>query len=253
MEISSDAHEAPPELEDALDRIDQAKDNYVSLVHEMNEFLYNYVKGMVKGQDPVTGDFKLQIRHPRESIVKGRPRILVGQIVENLRSALDYMVFQLSTLHVPDLNERKPQFVISDSEKDFKRQARTHLRYLTDEQRSFVEQIQPYHGNGMLALLGQLAIVGKHRHLLSIQSITGFDIYFAEMAKKHEFEGYFVYPVEQQHAIFARPKGEGTVVLMEAYDAMPTLKSMIEHTADIVRVSYCFFEERPLELKILKA
>ena len=73
------------------------------------------------------------------------------------------------------------------------------------------------------------------------------------MAKKHEFEGYFVYPVEQQHAIFARPKGEGTVVLMEAYDAMPTLKSMIEHTADIVRVSYCFFEERPLELKILKA
>ena len=252
MQISPDAHEAPPELEDALGRIDQAKDNYVSLVHEMNEFLYDYVKGMVKGLDLVTGHFNMQLRHPKESIVKGRPRILVVQIVENLRSALDYMVFQLSTQNVSDLNERVPQFVIADSEEDFERKAKTCLRYLTDEQRSFVERIQPYQGNGRLALLGKLAIAGKHRHLLSIRDNTGFDIYFSEMAKKHEYEGYFVYPVEQQKAIFAKPRGEGSIVLMETYDAMPTLKSMIEHTDEIVRVSYCFFEGRPLELNILK-
>ena len=40
---------------------------------------------------------------------------------------------------------------------------------------------------------------------------------------------------------------------METYDAMPTLISMIKHTADIVRISYCFFEGRPLKLNILKA
>ena len=250
--MSPDAHHAPPQLDDALARIDQAKDNYVSLVREMQDFLYNHIKGMLKGFDPETEAFRMQLRHPKESIVTGRPRVLVAQIVENLRNALDYMVFQLSQLNEPGLNHRVPQFVIADSEEDFERQAKSRLRYLTDEQRSFVEQIQPYHGNTMLALLGNMAIAGKHRHLLSIQDRTGFDIYFAEIEKKDQFEGYFVYPVEKGHAVFARPKGEGAVLLMEKYDAMPALKSMIEHTVEIVRISYCFFEGRPLVLNIVK-
>ena len=41
--------ETPPELEDATARIEQAKHNYVSLAEELNRFLYDYVKGMVKG------------------------------------------------------------------------------------------------------------------------------------------------------------------------------------------------------------
>ena len=73
------------------------------------------------------------------------------------------------------------------------------------------------------------------------------------MTKKDEFKNYFVYPSEKGHAIFARPKGKGIVVLMEKYDAMPTLKDMIEHTADIVRVSFCFFQGRPLNLTIVPA
>ena len=209
MQISPDAHDAPPELEDALGRIDQAKDNYVSLVHEINEFLYDFVKGMVKGYDPVTEDLDLQLRHPNENIVKGRPRTLVVQIVENLRSALDYMVFQLSTQNVSDLNERVPQFLIAESEEDFERKAKTHLRYLTVEQRSFVERIQPYHGNGVLGLLGKLAIAGKHRHLLSIRDNTGFNIYYSEMAKKHEYEGYFVYPSDSRERYLRNRREKG--------------------------------------------
>ena len=152
------------------------------------------------------------------------------------------MIFELSVLNEPDLKERVPQFVIADSESEFEHQAKNRLRYLTDEQKSFVEQIQPYNGNGMLALLGKLAGLGKHRRLLSIRDNTGFDIYLAEISKKGEYRDCFVYPVERGHAIFARPKGKAIVVLMEKYDAIPTLKAMIEHTADIVRVSYCFFE-----------
>ena len=153
MNACPDMHEAPPELEDALARIDQAKENYISLAREMDEFLYNYVKGMVKGLDRKTGNFVLQLRRPKESNVRGKPRVLVTQIVENLRTALDYMIFELSVLNERELNERLPQFVVADSESDFERQAKRRLRYLTDEQKSFVEQIQPYRGNGMLALL----------------------------------------------------------------------------------------------------
>ena len=252
MRSAPDIHETPPELEDATARIEQAKHNYVSLAEELNRFLYDYVKGMVKGFDRESGNFVLQLRHPMESNVKGRSRVLVSQIVENLRTALDYMIFQLSILNEPHLNERLPQFVIAETEPDFQRHAKTRLRYLNDEQKSFVEQIQPYRGNKMLTLLGKMTNAGKHRRLLSIQERTGFDIYFAEMEKRDEYKDWFVYPAEKGCAVFARPKGPGTVLLMDRYDAMPTLKDMIGHAEDILRVSFCFFQGRPLELKIVR-
>ena len=252
MTRPSKNHKTPPELEDAKARIEQAKDNYVSLDEELNTFLYDYVKGMIKGFDQKSGNFVMQLRHPKENIIRGRPRVLVSQITENLRTALDYMIFQLSVLNEPHLNERVPQFVIAETEPNFELQARKCLRYLTNEQRRFVEQLQPYHGNNMLALLGKMANAGKHRRLLSIEDRTGFDIYFADMEKKDEYKDCFVYPEEKGAAVFAKPKGAGTVLLMNRYDAMPTLKGMIEHAQNIVWVSFCFFEGRPLDLKILK-
>ena len=49
MTAHPDGHEAPAELADALARIDQAKRDYFSLAREMDVFLYEYVRGMVKG------------------------------------------------------------------------------------------------------------------------------------------------------------------------------------------------------------
>ena len=252
MIVSQDTHDPPPQLVDALARLDQAKENYVSLARELNEFLYDYVKGMVNSQPDENGNFRLTLRHPKESNVRGRSVVLVSQIVENLRTALDYMIFELSLLNEPDLNERVPQFVIADSGFDFERDAKTRLRHLTTEQKSFVEQLQPYNGNWMLALLGELAIQGKHRRLLSLRDNTGLDIYFAEITKREDYRDCFVYPMEEGNAVFAKPKGNPVFLLTEEYDAMPTLKTMIEHTADIVRVSYCFFQGRPLELTIIR-
>ena len=194
----------------------------------------------------------MQIQHPKESNIRGRPRVLVSQIAENLRTALDYIIFQMSMLNEADLNERLPQFVIANSPANFESQANKCLRYLTDEQRVFVERLQPYHGNGMLALLGEMTNAGKHSRLLSIEDRTGFDIYFSEMEKRDEYEVCFVYPAERGAAVFARPKGPGVVVLMNRYAAMPTLKDMIEHVQDVVGISFCFFQGRALDLRILK-
>ena len=52
----TEMHEGPPELEDAVARVDQAKENYTSLANEIHCFLHDYIKGMVKGLDPVTGN-----------------------------------------------------------------------------------------------------------------------------------------------------------------------------------------------------
>ena len=41
--------------------------------------------------------------HPKEGNVRGRPRVLVSHIAENMRTALDYMVFELSASNRPEL------------------------------------------------------------------------------------------------------------------------------------------------------
>ena len=53
------------------------------------------------------------------------------------------MIFELSVLNEPNLNERVPQFVIADSESEFDRQAKNRLRYLTDEQKSLLNRYSP--------------------------------------------------------------------------------------------------------------
>ena len=102
--------------------------------------------------------------------------------------------------------------------------------------------LQPYHGDNLLALLAKIANTGKHRRLLTVQDRTGFDIYFAKITENDECRGCFVYPMEKGMAIFARPKGDGTVLLMNEYSAMPLLNAMIEHTTGILRAFYCFLE-----------
>lgn len=241
----------PPELADAMARIEQAKQDYVRFVQGIDVFLYNYVRGMVKGFDSDSGGFVLRFRHPKESNITGTPRVLVAQIVEHLRTALDYMVFALSEMNDPQLNDRTPQFVIAATESEFMRQI-PRLRYLTTEQRdAFVEPIQPYNGNEMLGLLADMVNAGKHRRLLSVWDSTGFDIFLAPAAKQGEFAGYFRYPVERDHAVFAKPR-DLAVRLMEKYDALGLLKSMIEHVEEIVRLSSCFFIGEPFRMTIIR-
>ena len=241
----------PEQLADAWTRLYRAKENYDALTDEVTKFLYEYVKGMVKGWNPDTGGFVLRLRHHRDSIITGRPQALVVDIVEDVRAALDYMVFALSALSTPNLNEKTPQFVIADTKDDFDRQSKSRLRYLTDEQKTeFIEKLQPFNGNHILSLLRDTAGQAKHRRLLSVRDNSGWDIYMAEATKREEYKDCFMYPMEKGRAFFARPKSY-SVILLEKYDAMGLLKAMAEHVGDVVRLSHCFFEGRPFKMNIV--
>ena len=241
----------PEQLAGAWTRLYRAKENYDALTEEITKFLYEYVKGMVRGWNPETGVFDIQLRHPKESIMTGRPQALVVDIVEDVRAALDYMVFELSALSTPNLNEKTPQFVIADTKDDFDRQSKRRLRYLTDEQKTeFIEKLQPFNGNQMLSLLRDIAGQGKHRRLLSVRDNSGWDIYMADATKREEYKDCFMYPMEKGCAIFARPKS-CSIILLEKYDAMGVLKAIAEHVGDILLLSHCFFEGRPFKMRIV--
>ena len=246
--------DAPEELADTWTRLYRAKENYDVLADEVMHFLYEYVQGMVKGRDPETGSFVLRLRDGRASIMTGRPRALVVDIVEDLRAALDYMVFELSVLNTPDLNEQAPQFVIADTKEEFDQQSRRRLRYLTEEQKTdFIEKLQPFNGNHMLATLRDISGQSKHRRLLSVRDHSGWDIHMAEAERREEYKDWFMYPMEDGQAFFARPKSGSSIILLEKYDAMRMLKAMAEHVAKIVQLSHCFFEGRPFEMKVVQS
>ena len=244
---------APEQLADAWTRLYRAKENHDVLAGEAMSFLYEYVKGMVKGWDPESGSYVLRVRPAKESIMTGRPRALVADIVEDLRVALDYMVFELSALNRPDLNESVPQFVIADTKEEFDRQSKRRLRYLTIEQKTeFIERIQPFSGNPMLGILRDISGQSKHRRLLSVRDVSSWEIHMAEASRKAEYRDWFMYPMEKGSAIFARPKSS-SIILLEKYDAMKILKALAEHVGKIVRLSHCFFEGRPFEMEIIPA
>ncbi len=245
QKVASGRLKVPSELENALAKIDKAQQDYILFPYKINEFLYEYVKGMIEGKDQETGDFVIQLPHPKDSILPSQLTILTGQIVENLRSALDYMIFELSVKNHPDLNERSPQFVIADNESAFERESNRGLKYLTDKQKEFVEQIQPYHGNELLRLLRDVANISKHRQPPEIIDVTGMDIYYDELSNKELYEGAWTYPQEDGGAVFAKPRSsnDSGVVLMNKYDGLKTLGSMIIHIQEIVQASYKYFKE----------
>ena len=142
----------------------------------MQMFLYKYVEGMIQGLDPARGSLVVQLRKPQDSIVTGRPKVLSVQIIESVRSIFDYLVFELSAKNNTALDMRHSKFVIADDEAMFWKQAKFALKHLTDRERRFVEELQPYRGNSLLALIRDASNKSKHRRLLSVRDMTSLKI-----------------------------------------------------------------------------
>lgn len=232
----------PTELKDAIARIEKAKQDYISLYHKTEEFLYQLFEGMPKGKDKQTGDYVIKMRNPKDFNLEGDAKVLTVQIIENLRSALDYLVFQLSAKNDPNLNERSPQFVIADDKTKFNRESKTRLKYLTDEEKKFIEEIQPYHGNSFLRLLRDATNPGKHRQLLEVSTGGKVDIYLDKQKNKDhaDYKNAWMFPQDDEMAVFVKLR-QSIFVFMDKYDAMDLLKLMIENTERIVKFAYKFF------------
>ena len=198
-------------MEDARDRIEEARAQLTELDNETDAWLQRYLGRMfekLNPQDPKTPHIHLP--SPEESVITGRPKVLVSQIIENMRIALDYAVFALSKKNCSTLNERDPKFVIVDNKVDFDRAAKNGLRYLTDDERNFIELLQPYRVKpGTLSVTGLIrdaANVSKHRNLLSIQTTSEFcHIICADQKDEHKFgEEWWRFPAQDRSVFFVK-------------------------------------------------
>ena len=92
--------------------------------------------------------------------------LLIGEVLYHLRTALDYLVFELA-VHDSGSEQARTQFPIFDQESHFSGSGRRMLVGVNSVHRARIEELQPYKGphNAWLALLRDLSNRDKHREV----------------------------------------------------------------------------------------
>ena len=163
-------------LDGAFEQLNGAREHIEMLRPELAAFRdsiaegvsLNYEKGtrIINGRESVvpigTASFTSSPAPPRASR-------LIGEVAQNLRVALDYLIYELSCFNIKS-TVKQTQFVIVDCEEDFSKEARRRLRHLTAEQKASVQRLQPYAGCHWTGLLRDLSNPSKHRHLTGVRA-----------------------------------------------------------------------------------
>jgi len=94
-------------------------------------------------------------------------RLLIGDIANDLRSALDYTVRQLAE-HDSGKKITGTQFPIVGSPKAFKKRRKTYLRGVNTAHVAAIEKLQPYKGCQWTEPLARMSNLDKHNELVTV-------------------------------------------------------------------------------------
>ena len=144
-------------------RYERAGEHLADIRREIEPIYDNFTQVRV-GEYPETGGGYAvvfpQVQEPPPGL-----SVRVGEMIYNLRAALDYVVFELAR-HDSGEAQEGTQFPIEDREDVFRKTRRTtYLKGISDEHLALIEGYQPYKGCDWTVLLRQLSNPDKHREL----------------------------------------------------------------------------------------
>jgi hypothetical protein len=154
-------------LESALARTRRAREHIVDLIARITAIRqeqHNAISWTWDTDPEHLGEPTLVV--DRYVPIPGQLGILIGEICYNLRSALDYLIYELAILDSGKIVDGT-QFPIEDKPKGFAhRQKRGWLNGLNASHVAAIEALQPYRGCNWTALLRDISNPDKHRHLV---------------------------------------------------------------------------------------
>lgn len=162
-------------LDDAYEQVNGAREHLGALKPEIEAFVkvieggisLEYQKRSVtmggRQLNAAIGSARFPINHPSPPKV----RRIIGETVQCLRKALDYLVYELAC-HDSKSTVEMTQFVIADSEEEFKKQL-WHLRGLSGVHKEMIQRFQPYKGCQWTKLVRDLSNPDKHRTLTAVR------------------------------------------------------------------------------------
>jgi hypothetical protein len=229
----------PPSLNQAFARVSRAEEHLAELVR------HTAVRGreqvnMVLVQ-PNPKDPNKVIVSPMKLPFDFSFSILVGEICYNLRSALDYMVYELAVLD-SGITVEGTQFPIEDKKKGFEWWIkRGRLNGLNAAHIAAIAALQPYRGCHWTAILKNLSNPDKHRSLVPTQATHEITIHVVDREHLEDLR-------DMPGAIRSAVTSAGTEVYVKAAlttaieltDGTPVIETLEEIKSEIARLLQTF-------------
>lgn len=150
-------------LDAAIQRVDRAYEHLCELQRHIAEIRQNFA---------ATARIYFDPNPPHEVFAFPPPKIfnppiisiVLGEICYSLRSALDYLVFELAR-QASGIIQDNTQFPIDDKPEQFAKHKCSRLKGLSVEHKAAIERLQPYNGCTWTKVLRDLSNPDKHRAL----------------------------------------------------------------------------------------
>jgi hypothetical protein len=157
----------PHPLNSSFERVIRAGEHLTDLRKRLTNVVRQQEDSVIVEFDP-DPPHDLNLIPLSETFVTMRIGVLIGEICYNLRSAIDYLVFELSKLDSGGL-QAGTQFPIVDTERVFTERARTWLKGINPAHVAAIERLQPYNQCDWTKTLRDLSNRDKHREFASIK------------------------------------------------------------------------------------
>ncbi len=179
-------------LDGAYKRVKRAEVHLTDLEKEINVLSQEMKESIATDSQP--SPFAVPKGYSRETIetfmikipkVPDIVGILVGEIIYNLRSALDYLIYELALLDSGTVQQRT-QFSIEDTKDVFWGRHLFNLKGLNAKHIAVIELLQPYNECNWTKLIRDLSDPDKHRKLTIITNIARFNINVIDPSTKSD-------------------------------------------------------------------
>lgn len=182
-----------------------ARHHLEALNQATQTILKSYRDNIVSEFDDNTGE-EVWIFHGKVEAIPVEISLLIGDCLYNLRSALDYLVWQL-VLAEGNTPTRANAFPIGETEKWLKSAGRTYLRGVGATAQTRIARLKPYKGgDDLLYALHSLMNIDKHRHLhVTIVSLL-YAMYVVDDENPIKPTSVNLGPVKEGAELLRRPK-----------------------------------------------
>jgi hypothetical protein len=153
-------------LDGSFEREWRAGEHLADLEREIANVFGRQANNVAFDLDPNRPHGAINVQLPSETFFGMRVGILVGEICYNLRSALDYLIFELARVD-SGMPQRGTQFPIMDAKEDFDGRGKgSFLKGVNETHIAAIERLQPYTGCDWTRRLRDFSNEDKHRQFV---------------------------------------------------------------------------------------
>jgi hypothetical protein len=168
---------------------------------------------------------------------------IAGDVLQNLRSALDHVMFNLALVANPNASEatlRRITFPIGKSAADYKSHSRARIKgMIRAHAMQFIDGLKPYKsGNELLWKLHETNNIDKHRKLITVgtEILCDGEGFFGQYLLKEDNPSFATVDISE---VDKNTRVTGFKSLMNLQTAkrealIPTLREMVDFVEDLV-------------------